>query len=109
MLQSVRVIHLSRDTLFWFDVHAGKPGLISTGVSTDISRLAQLNMPPQVVSSVDKAGAQPAVEGQLVTSQLAAAAEVGAVEEQHDFMMQRVKAWNATHHPMTVQAQPGTV
>ena len=98
-LQKVRVIHLSRDTLFWFDVHASRPGVLCSSAAAE-GRVPQPLMPnwvaPQrnVVYSEgqDRAGMQ--VQAPEQDNILA------VVHEQE--LLQRVKAWNTVHHPLVL-------
>ena len=98
-LQRVRVIHLSRDTLFWFHVHAGKPGVLNTSGAAADSRGAQSVMSKQeaallgAVHNEDQgtAGKHPTSAGERLD---------GASVEQEQVLLQRVKVWNTVHHPV---------
>lgn len=106
-LQSVRVIHLSRDTLFWFDVHADKPGLLG-GVIAPNNTATHPVIPPQTSTKFEEGVAQPVSLGHTATlsSQNPTASQGACAQNQEDVvLMQRVKAWNATHHPVDVVAQ----
>ncbi len=105
-LQSVRVIHLSRDTLFWFDVHAGKPGLVSNGASADrkITQCIAQSMPvtfeKAIVSQSDQARTATTVQ----TEPAIVSGVTPTSADEDGAMRQRVKAWNATWHPVLLTA-----
>ena len=108
-LQCVRVIHLSKDTLFWFDVHAGKPGLVNHATPTD-SRSAHLLTQPRSDANIEKVVAQQAGQQQQLThvqAQAASAPEFSSSADEEGVMIRRVKAWEATHHPVLPAAQAG--
>lgn len=110
-LQCVRVIHLSKDTLFWFDVHAGKPGLVNHATPSD-SRSAHLVTQPVFGAKIEKVVAQQAGQQQQqqlthVPAQAGSAPEVSSSADEEGVMMRRVKAWEATHHPVLPAAQAG--
>ena len=98
-LQKVRVIHLSRDTLFWFDVHASRPGVLCTSAAAE-ARVSQPLVPKRVVPQRDvvlnqgqgRAGMQAQAPQQMDGLSLA--------HEQD--LLQRVKAWNTVHHPLAL-------
>lgn len=100
-LQQVRVIHLSRDTLFWFDVHAGKPGCVTTS-SADGNSQTSLLTGSVGSAHIDKPTMQQSSVGQSATPLQNAISAPQAVDAGHqDVMLQRIKAWNATHHLLT--------
>lgn len=105
-LQSVRVIHLSRDTLFWFDVHAAKPGLVCNGASADRILTQCIAQPTPI--TLDKATVSHSGQvGTATTVQAEPAIASGATPSSADedgAMRQRVKAWNATWHPALLTA-----
>lgn len=100
-LQSVRVIHLSRDTLFWFDVHANKPGVLGTTAAAD-------GRVPQPLMLKQAAPQRHAVhcEGQdAAGTQAQAPDKVDGCSIAHEqVLLQRVKAWNTVHHPLALNA-----
>ena len=105
-LQSVRVIHLSRDTLFWFDVHAGKPGLVSNGASADrknIQCTAQL-MPIPLEKAVVSQSGQVGTGTSVQPEPAIASGATPTTADEDGAMRQRVKAWNATWHPVLLTA-----
>lgn len=99
-LQRVRVIHLSRDTLFWFDVHASKPGVVSTTGAAD-SRMPQPLALQEACQSADY------IEEQGPAGKQAQAAEQvgGASADSEQVLLQRVKAWSTVHHPVAMIAE----
>ena len=105
-LQSVRVIHLSRDTLFWFDVHASTPGLVSNGASADrkltqcIAQPTPTTLEKATVSQSGETGTATIVhtEPAIATGATLTSADEGGA------MRQRVKAWNAARHPVLLTA-----
>ncbi len=105
-LQSVRVIHLSRDTLFWFDVHAGKPGLVSNGASADrkltqcIAQPSPITFEKAIVSHSGQVETATTVQTELA---MASGATPTSADED-GAMRRRVKAWNATWHPVLLTA-----
>ena len=105
-LQSVRVIHLSRDTLFWFDVHAGKPGLVNNGASADRITTQRIAQPTRI--TLDKAIVSQSGQGgtatTLQTEPAIASGATPASADEDGAMRQRVKAWNATWHPVLLAA-----
>ncbi len=105
-LQSVRVIHLSRDTLFWFDVHAGKPGLVSNAASAD-RKLIQCIAQSTPITLEKATVSQSGHTGTATTVQIEPAIASGATPTSADedgAMRQRVKAWNTTWHPVLLTA-----
>ena len=99
-LQQVRVIHLSRDTLFWFDVHAGKPGCITTSSADDNSQTSLLTG-SSGSAQIDKPNMQQSSAGETALPLQNAGPAPEAVDAGHqDVMLQRVKAWSATHHSL---------
>ena len=105
-LQSVRVIHLSRDTLFWFDVHAGKPGLVSNGASADriltqcIAQPTPITLEKAVVFQSGHTGTATTVP----TEPAIASGVTPTGSDEDGAMRQRIKAWNATWHPVLLTA-----
>ena len=105
-LQSVRVIHLSRDTLFWFDVHAGKPGLVNNGASAD-RILTHCIAQPMPITLEKAVVSQRGHTGPATTVQMEPAVAFGVTPTNADkdgVLRQRVKAWNATWHPVLLTA-----
>ena len=100
-LQQVRVIHLSRDTLFWFDVHAGKPGCITTSCADGNSQTSLL-IGSDGSAQIDEPTIQQSSVGHSAPplQNAGSAPEVDAAHQ--DVMLQRIKAWSATHHSLTV-------
>lgn len=65
---------------------------------------------PQSDAKVEKAVAQQADQQRQLTSaqaQAASAPEVSSSIDEEAVMMRRVKAWEATHHPVLPAAQAG--
>ena len=95
----MRVIHLSRDTLFWFDVHASKPGVLCTSAAAE-GRVPQPLMPKRVAQQRD------AVYGNgqgRAGMQAQAPEQVDGLSVAHEHeLLQRVKAWNTVHHPLAL-------
>lgn len=100
-LQSVRVIHLSRDTLFWFDVHASKPGVLGTTAAAE-GTVSQPLMPKQAAPQRHAVYCQGQDAG---GTQAQAPEKVEGCSIAHEQeLLQRVKAWNTVHHPLAVNA-----
>lgn len=102
-LQQVRVIHLSKDTLFWFEVHADRPGAVSTATATD-SRVFQPLLTKQIAPLTKSV---PIFEGQAKADLQTAAVDQhigGGVEPNEEVLLQRVKAWNTVHHPVALRS-----
>ena len=95
----MRVIHLSRDTLFWFDIHASKPGVVCTSVAAE-SRVSQSLMPKRVAPQRDvfSSEAQDRAGTQAHAPELVDGGSVAHEQE----LLQRVKAWNTVHHPLAL-------
>lgn len=101
-LQRVRVIHLSRDTLFWFDVHAGRPGVLNTKGAAD-SRMAQPVMSKH--EAPQRALEYSGIQGQASKQEQASEQVDGAsVDDDEQALLQRVKAWSTVHHPVALNA-----
>lgn len=101
-LQRVRVIRLSRDTLFWFDVHASKPGVLSTETAAD-SRMAQSAMSKQ--EAPWRAPKYSHIQGQAGKQEQASEHVDGAsLDDDEQALLQRVKAWSTVHHPIVLNA-----
>ena len=93
----MRVIHLSRDTLFWFDVHADKPGVISSSTAA-VSRVAQ---PLTSVQTPLQMGSATSFESTAKESDTIGEPPLGeSLEASDGMLLQRVKAWNTVHHPV---------
>ena len=102
-LQKVRVIHLSKDTLFWFEVHADRPGAISTSKATD-SRVLQTLLAKQIAPLTGSS--VPVPEGQALAHLQTAPVDQqsnGGIDANEEIMQQRVKAWNTVHHPVVLK------
>jgi len=97
---------LSRDTLFWFDVHAGKPGLVSNGASADrkntqcIAQSTPVTFEKAIVSQSDQARTATTVQ----TEPAIVSGVTPTSADEDGAMRQRVKAWNATWHPVLLTA-----
>lgn len=98
-LQKVRVIHLSRDTLFWFDVDAGKPGVLCTSAAAE-GRVPQPLMPKWVAPQRNAVYSQ---DQDRAGMQLQAPQQDNTLSVAHEQeLLQRVKAWNTVHHPLVL-------
>lgn len=97
----MRVIHLSRDTLFWFDVHASKPGVLGTTATAE-GKVPQPLVPKQAAPQRHVV----CCEGQDAAATQAQAPEKvdGCSIAQEQELLQRVKAWNTVHHPLALNA-----
>ena len=96
-LQRVRVIHLSRDTLFWFDVHASKPGILGTKGAAD----TRANQPLVTKQEAPQRGVDYCEEQGQDSKQAQAATQIdGNCVDHEEELLQRVKAWSTVHHPV---------
>lgn len=92
ILQSVRVIHLSRDTYFWFEVHSGKQGHVADQASATASKPV-LCPPFAQTSQHQESGATLVQQKHSVVT----AENISSIPNA-DTMVQRAKAWNIARH-----------
>lgn len=92
VLQSVRVIHLSRDTYFWFEVHSGKQGAVAHG-SPNVAAHS-MTQPSAARVSDHQSGTTLPVLPQKLSVGIGDTAFPLAV----DSIAQRAKAWNVVRH-----------
>lgn len=88
----MRVIHLSRDTYFWFEVHSGKQGHIVDQASATVSKPV-LCPPFAQTSQQQETGAT-----QVQQKQTAVIAEDKSSIPNADSIIQRAKAWSVARH-----------
>lgn len=95
ILQGVRVIHLSRDTFFWFEVHSGRQGRTAYEAQGAASTAAAVGHP---VTQLDEGFGDQLVGAAVAAQNLAVKSVIEADTQKADSLAHRAKAWSAARY-----------